>query len=405
MPTVTFVGAPFCEGQNLEGADLGPQALREAGLARGVRKLGWSWEDIGDLDFAAHFKRVGLGGMTGEPRLDKIAAYREWLQESGLQTNFSTWVASRKRKEPERPTLKELSGERMEPSPKAARPKHDGVVNAERMGSGLSIVHDAVLRAANAGHFVLTCGGDHSIASGSISALCEAHPGLGVVWIDAHADANTPSSSPSGHYHGMPAAHLMGWFGRSGANGGEVGGLRGFDWFTPGCLPEGKLAYIGLRDIDPEEGQMISDAGCHVFTMRDVDKYGIAKVCEMAVAAVSGPEGNSPIHLSLDIDGVDPHFAPGTGTAARGGLNYREVHYICEECALTNRLVSMDLVEVNPGLDPPPTDGAMHGDDDALGKASPTVRLAAELALSALGKQIVGNVPPAAFKKLRPPGA
>ena len=134
--------------------------------------------------------------------------------------------------------------------------------------------------------------------------------------------------------------------------------------------------------------------------MRDVDKYGIAMVVEMAIAAVSGADGQAPLHISLDIDAVDPHFAPGTGTCARGGLTYREIHYICEECALTNRLVSMDLVEVNPGLDPPPVEGAMHGDDDALGKASPTVRLAAELVLSALGKQIIGNVPPCEYKML-----
>jgi len=110
---------------------------------------------------------------------------------------------------------------------------------------------------------------------------------------------------------------------------------------------------------------------------------------------------DNPLHLSLDIDSIDPHFAPGTGTAARGGLSYREIHYICEECALSKRLVSMDLVEVNPGLDPPPermdggeeeehhsNGGAMHGDHPAIRRSSPTVRLAVELVLSALGKQI-----------------
>ena len=124
----------------------------------------------------------------------------------------------------------------------------------------------------------------------------------------------------------------------------------------------------------------------------------------MAIEAV-GPAMDNPLHLSLDIDAIDPHFAPGTGTAARGGLSYREIHYICEECALTRRLVSMDLVEVNPGLDPPPeksanpleeaeggehhtNGGAMHGDPPAIRRASPTVRLAVELVLSALGKQI-----------------
>jgi len=400
MPTVSFIGAPFCEGQNLEGADLGPSAIREAGFDRGVEKLGWTFEDNGDLDFAAHFKRVGLGAIDMASHDDKLILYREWLAESAMTTNFSEWVAARnKRKYPDR-TLSESPTAEIRAQKKGRTEKENGVVNAERMGSGLSLIHDEVIRAAKKGNFVLTIGGDHSIASGSISALCSTYPDLGVVWIDAHADANTPETSPSGHYHGMPAAHLMGWFGRDEPGAGKPSKLPGFDWFMPGCLPEGKLAYIGLRDIDAQEGDMISRAGCHVFTMRDVDKHGIAKVCEMAIAAVSGADGKAPLHLSLDIDGVDPHFAPGTGTAARGGLTYREVHYICEECALSHRLVSMDLVEVNPGLDPPPPEGAMHGDDDALGKASPTVKLAAELALSALGKQIVGNVPPTAFKML-----
>jgi arginase len=346
MPTRTcaFVGAPFCEGQNLEGADLGPSALREAGIGRGAQKLGWNFEDLGDLNFAAHFESVGLGDKNGEPHFDKLALYREWLAETGMHTNFSTWVADKNREA----LVNLATDDALAPAPK--RKKTQGVVNAERMGSGLRLIHEVVLKAAKAGHFVLTVGGDHSIASGSISALCEAHPGLGVVWIDAHADANTPGTSPSGHYHGMPAAHLMGWFGREkgGDEDAAAGGLRGFEWFTPGCLPEGQLAYIGLRDIDPEEGEALTRSGVHAFTMRDVDKYGIAKVCEMAVAAVSGPDGKAPLHLSLDIDGVDPHFAPGTGTCARGGLTYREVHYICEECALSRRLVSMDLVEVSP---------------------------------------------------------
>ena len=140
---------------------------------------------------------------------------------------------------------------------------------------------------------------------------------------------------------------------------------------------------------------MLRKSNVHVYTMRDVDKHGIAKVVEMAIADVSKDSdgGNTnPLHLSLDVDGIDPHYAPGTGTCARGGLTYREVHYIVEELAMSSRLVSMDLVEVNPGLDPPPPShangGEMHGDHPSIGKASPTVRLAVELVLSALGKQI-----------------
>ena len=175
-------------------------------------------------------------------------------------------------------------------------------------------------------------------------------------------------------------------------------GVPGFEWFPSGCLAESKLAYIGLRDVDEEEAKMLRASGVRVFTMRDVDKHGIARVIEMAIEAV-GPSHDTPLHLSLDIDAIDPQYAPGTGTAARGGLTYREIHYICEECALSGRLVSMDLVEVNPGIDPPPmlessaadhhtNGGAMHGDNPAIHHASPTVRLAVELVLSALGKQI-----------------
>lgn len=205
------------------------------------------------------------------------------------------------------------------------------------------------------------------------------YPDLGVIWIDAHADANTPRTSPSAHYHGMPAAHLLGWFDN---------GIDGFEWFEPGCLSENRLAYIGLRDIDAEEGRMLRASNVHVFTMREVDKHGIAKVMEMALSAID-PNGFRPLHLSLDIDAVDPHFAPGTGTAARGGLSYREIHYIAEEMAETRRLVGMDLVEINPGLDEAPQRSSMHGDDPNLKPCSPTVQLGVEVALSALGKRIM----------------
>jgi len=411
LQRVVLVGAPFMEGQNLEGADLGPTALREAGLGRACCKLGWKWEDTGDIDFAKHFEDFGFS-PKGMPTRDNIELYREWLAE-GQFSNFSEWVSKRKRKSikrkwpehcddgvpdanrPERAALRPVAHELQGVCELRKEPVCN-IVNAERMSSGLHLVHNAVLKAAESGAFVLTAGGDHSIASGSISAICQAHPDVGVIWIDAHADANTPLSSPTGHYHGMPAAHLMGWFGRE----QNAQALPGFQWFPAGCLPETKLAYIGLRDVDREEGELLRRSAVSVFTMRDIDKYGIAKVCEMAIKAISGPDGSSPIHLSLDIDGVDPHFAPGTGTAARGGLSYREIHYICEECAVTKRLVSMDLVELNPALDTKPHEEAMHGDNDEISQSSPTVRLAAEVVLSALGKQIIGNVDPAEYKYL-----
>jgi len=372
--TVAYIGAPFCEGQNLVGTDLAPTALREAGLQAALARIGWDWEDQGDIDFKAHFRELrGAGGEATVEYQHTIQLYREWVS-SGMAENFSTWV-SRKRKR-----KRAAQGGAEEGVLSTHTPGQ--VDNSAMIGSGLRLVYDAVDMAARGGSFVLTVGGDHSIASASIAALHRTYPDLAVIWIDAHADANTPETSPSGHYHGMPAAHLMGWF-------DQEKPVDGFEWFPhKGCLSESRLAYVGLRDIDAQEGKLLRRSSVHCFTMREVDKHGIAKVIESALQAVD-PNGRRPLHLSLDIDGIDPHFAPGTGTCARGGLSYREIHYICEELALTRRLVSMDLVEVNPALDAPPPSGPMHGDDPTI-KASPqTVRLAAELVLSALGKTIL----------------
>jgi len=373
---VCYIGAPFCEGQNLVGTDLAPTALREAGLEDALSKLGWSWEDYGDIDFKSHFKRL-RGGDGSEEHHHTIQLYREWVS-GGMAENFSTWASKKKKRK-----SREVELEQPYDSDSIISTHTPGKVdNSVMIGSGLKLVYDEVSRAAASGSFVLSVGGDHSIGASSIAALHKTYPTLGVIWIDAHADANTPASSPSGHYHGMPAAHLMGWFDQDQP-------VDGFSWFPhAGCLDESRLAYVGLRDIDPEEGRMLRESNAHCFTMREVDKHGIAQVIEMAIQAID-PNGRRPLHLSLDIDGIDPHFAPGTGTCARGGLTYREIHYVCEELALTRRLVSMDLVEVNPALDAPPTQGPMHGDDPTI-KASPqTVRLAVELTLSALGKTIL----------------
>lgn len=377
---VELIGAPFCEGQNLEGADLAPCAMREAGLPAAVKMLGWEWHDAGDIQFEKEFNEAGLRTKEEgeEGHHDSVLLYREWLS-SGMRENFSTWVV----KHPSAGKMRRNSSNLSFGSSTSLDRKGEKlaeVVNAELIGYGVKLVHDAVANALLKDAFVLTVGGDHSIATGSICAATEKYPQLGVIWVDAHADANTPRTSPSMHYHGMPAAHLLGWFEDQ---------VSGFEWFPPqGCLSEGSLAYVGLRDVDVEEGQRLRASNVHVFTMRDVDKYGVAQVIEMAIKAID-PNARRPLFLSLDIDSVDPHFAPGTGTAARGGLTYREIHYICEELALTDRLVGMDLVEVNPGLDPPPASESMHGDHPALHPASPTVQLAVELSLSALGKQIM----------------
>jgi len=258
---------------------------------------------------------------------------------------------------------------------------YEGVKNAELIGKACGLVYDSVCSASSNGNFALTIGGDHSIASATIGGLVKTYPELAVVWVDAHADANTPETSPSLHYHGMPAAHVLGWFKKP---------VPGFEWLKT-QLPESRLAYIGLRDIDAEEGLMLQESGAHVYTMQDVDRHGIAQVMAMALSKID-PHNNRPLHLTLDIDGIDPGAAPGTGTLARGGLSYRESHFICEEMALTNRLVGCDLVEVNPLVDSLPEQ--MHGDDPDLGPASATVQLCCELALSVLGKTILQKPKP-----------
>jgi len=301
---------------------------------------------------------------------------------SGRRDAFSVWC--RNNATPEETAAKiaqALALHDDENAPPSTKP--DEVVNCKLIGTGLQLVYEKAAQSAHAGAFTLTVGGDHSVGAASIAGVASAYPDVGVIWIDAHADANTPETSPSMHYHGMPAAHLMGWFDRSTH-------LPGFHWFPEGgCIDESRLAYIGLRDIDDEEAHALKQSNVHVFTMRDVDKHGIARVIEMAMQGID-PNSRRPIHLSLDIDSVDPAFAPGTGTCARGGLTYREIHYVCEELALSKRLVGMDLVEVNPALEsvPPPAE-PLHGDNPMLKPTTPTVQLAVELVLSALGKTIL----------------
>jgi len=364
---VEFIGAPFAEGQNLRGCELAPNALREAGLSLMVEHMGWEYIDKGDLELqndlivAAGLTESGISPVWQNRMKEK---YRQWVR-SGTSQTYTKWSGETIREEEDVHVSASVKGD-----------PYDNVTNAEIIGAACGLVYERVLAAATKGNFALTVGGDHSIASGTIGALVEAYPNLAVIWVDAHADANTPETSPSLHYHGMPAAHVLGWFKKP---------LPGFEWLRK-HLPESRLAYIGLRDIDPDEGRMLQESGAHVYTMHDVDRHGIAQVMSMALSRVD-PHKNRPMHLTLDIDGMDPAAAPGTGTLARGGLSYRETHFICEEMASTNRLVGCDIVEVNPLVDQLPE--TMHGDDPDMGPASCTVQLACELALSALGKTIL----------------
>jgi arginase len=208
--------------------------------------------------------------------------------------------------------------------------------------------------------FPLVVGGDHSIALGSISGVARVHKNIGVIWIDAHADFNTDETTPSGNVHGMILAALAGIGHRDLAN---VCG------WSPKINAK-TIVIVGARDIDPLERERLHANAIHVFTMSDIDQRSISKVMREALT-IAGLHKNG-IHLSLDMDALDPKEAPGVGTPVRGGLTYREAHLAMEMIAGMGNLVSMDVVEVNPILD----------------RENATASLAVELVLSALGKKI-----------------
>jgi len=196
------------------------------------------------------------------------------------------------------------------------------------------------------GRFVLTLGGDHSIAIGTISGTAKAvrertGRDIAVVWVDAHADINTPETSESGNIHGMPVAFLTGL---AKEKREDI-----FGWLKDeNMISVKKLVYIGLRDVDSGEKKILKEHGIRAFSMHDIDRHGIGKVMDMALGWIGS---DTPIHLSFDIDALDPMWAPSTGTAVRGGLTLREGDFIAECVAETGSLIALDLVEVNPSLE------------------------------------------------------
>lgn len=279
-----IIGAATSLGQPRSGVEHGPAAIRKAGLVKEAERLGYRVEDCGDLDVNTPIEGDGYRG------------------DGKSKTN---------------------------------RPRS--------VGQACRRINEACRDGRKLNQFVLTLGGDHSLAMGTISAALAADPETCVIWVDAHGDINTPDSTESGNIHGMPVAFL--------ADLDSVRETPGFDWLEYGCLKPERIAFVGLRDVDPDEQLVLKKAGIRAFSMHDVDKYGIARVMEMALQAVD-PEGKRPLHLSFDIDGLDPIHAPSTGTMVTGGLSLREGRYIAEAMAETGRLRSMDLVEVNPSLRP-----------------------------------------------------
>ncbi|CAF9924647.1 Arginase, catabolizes arginine to ornithine and urea [Imshaugia aleurites] len=251
-------------------------------------------------------------------------------------------------------------------------PSYRNMKNPLAVSAVTQRLSEQVYEHAALGRLVLTLGGDHSIAIGTVSGTARAiRERLGremaVVWVDAHADINTPETSESGNIHGMPVAFLTGLareerrdvFGWLRGEGAEALSLK-------------KLVYIGLRDIDRGEKRILREHGVKAFSMHDIDKHGIGRVMEMALGHIGN---DTPIHLSFDVDALDPQWAPSTGTPVRGGLTLREGDFIAECVHETGSLVAMDLVEVNPSL-------------EAVGAAD-TIRAGCSLVRCALGDTLL----------------
>ncbi len=302
MPLAHLIGVPLDLGGNRRGVDMGPSAIRIAALAEQLASLGVTVTDKGDVPSPL----PELKG-PGDPR-------KRYVREIArvCQKLYQTALAS---------------------------------------------LHEGALP--------IVLGGDHSLGAGSVAAsaswLRTRAQALGLIWVDAHADINSPATSPSGNVHGMPLAALL---------GGEPLELARIGGPEAAVRPE-HTVLVGIRNLDDREKEVVKASGIHAYTMKDVDRLGIAGVMERALAAAS--DGTGGIHVSFDLDACDPSIAPGVGTPVKGGLDYREAHYVMEAVAESGRLVALDLVEVNPALD----------------LRNTTAELATELAMSALGKRIL----------------
>lgn len=302
LSRIAIIGAPLDLGAGRRGVDMGPSALRLAGLGSRLTSLGYRVEDLGNV--FAEQQESAPSGPSKAKYLPQIA-------------------------------------------------------------SACGVLAEMVEKEIGDNRFPLVLGGDHSVAIGTVAGASAAWrrrgEKIGVVWIDAHADMNTPESSPSGNIHGMPLACCIG------RGPADLANLLGH---SPQVDPA-NVVLIGIRDVDIAERELVRQSGVTAFTMRDIDERGLRDVMERAIA-IAG-DGTAGIHLSLDMDAVDPDEAPGVGTPVRGGMTYREAHLAMEIVCDSGRLISMELVEVNPVLD----------------AANRTAMLGVELILSAMGKRIL----------------
>jgi arginase len=303
--TIAVIGAPLDLGAGRRGVDMGPSAVRVANLNRKLASLGYTVEDLGNI--AVEQVESLKIGVTSARYLREIATTCRRLAEQ-------------------------------------------------------------VSRARKKGRFPLVLGGDHSIAIGTVAGVTVRgwdppikKEIIGLIWIDAHADMNTPETTPSGNVHGMPLAAICGMGSRP---------LTHMARFAPLVNPS-NVALVGIRDVDILEKPHVKNSGVRAFTMRDIDERGMRAVMRDAIAIAS--EGTRGFHCSLDMDSIDPDEAPGVGTPVPGGITYREAHLAMEILCDSQRMLSMEIVEVNPVLD----------------VANRTASLAVELAMSAMGKRIL----------------
>jgi len=294
---ISIIGVPMDFGQQLRGVDMGPGALRYTGLISRLRQLGHEVIDEGDVTIPIRDKDGNMDICH-----DKYVKEITQICES---------------------------------------------------------IYDIGNRVKKQGRFPLFLGGDHSIAVGTVAAVVDHEP-IGLIWVDAHGDFNTPQTSPSGNIHGMPLAALIGEGHDSLVNVGRPG-MK---------IHPDNVVLIGQRDLDSAEKERIKKAGITIFTMRDIDEQGISSVASKTMMKFAHLKR---FHLTLDMDALDPVEAPGVGTPVPGGISYREAHLFMEILSDSGKLCSMDLVETNPILD----------------VGNKTAELAVELALSALGKSIL----------------
>lgn len=293
--TVSIIGVPMDLGQSRRGVDMGPSALRYAGLDDRLRRLGYTIRDYGNIDIPVRDMLSAEGGLAFLPAVVRASEAMYQVGQTAIEV----------------------------------------------------------------GHLPLFIGGDHSIAVGTVGGVTHTGP-AGLLWIDAHGDFNTPESSPSGNLHGMPLAALLGLGAPELVNLGRPGPK----------LTSSEVILIGIRSLDPQEKILLKESQVKVYTMREIDERGIAAVATEALERLS----HLPrLHISLDMDSLDPSEAPGVGTPVPGGLTYREAHLLMEIIADCACVGSVDVVEINPILD----------------HRNHTAKIALELIASLLGQSIL----------------